>query len=81
MYKGNTFQEYIETFKKNNPDIPLSMMGLPSQDYNTGEEYSGKKEDHDNENDMEDTYFNYNYNYDFVPEWTNNDATEKQSDG
>lgn len=74
-----TFKEYIQNFKDNNPKIPLTMMGLPSEYNNTGDEYnSSSKEGYDNENesgtDMEDTYFNYNYSYDFVP-----DYPEKQS--
>ena len=77
-----TFQEYKETFKNNNPGIPLKMMGLATKydsiddDNQSGiDDYSGKNND---EIDNKDTYFNYNYSYDFVPDWIK-DAKDKQT--
>ena len=71
-----TFQEYKETFKNNNPGIPLKMTGLATEDDSIDDgNNSGENND---ETDNEDTYFNYNYSYDFVPDWIK-DAKDKQT--
>ena len=66
-----TFQDYRETFKSNNPGIPLTMMGMATDDDSIHDDNSSEmkntNKENNNENDNEGTYFNYNYSYDFKP--------------
>ena len=74
--EGTTFEEYKEKFKADNPNIPLTMLGIASealQDIST-EDYDNSKgdeckEENNDETNNQSTYFNYMYSYDFTPEW------------
>ena len=74
--EGTTFEEYKEKFKADNPNIPLTMLGIASealQDIST-EDYDNSEgdeceEENNDETDNQSTYFNYMYSYDFTPEW------------
>ena len=74
---NKSFNEYKETFTKNNHDIPLRMLGLAIEDDYTIDDNISETEDINGENkdeiNEEEPYFNYNYSYDFVPDWTHNE--------
>ena len=74
---NKSFNEYKETFTKNNLDIPLRMLGLAIEDDYTIDDNISETEDINGENkdeiNEEEPYFNYNYSYDFVPNWTHNE--------
>ena len=77
-----TFQEYKETFKVNNPGIPLRMMGMAAEEDDIDEDNNSEMANtnmmNNDEIDNEDTYFNYNYSYDFAPNWLK-DARDQQT--
>ena len=78
----NHVQEYKETFKVNNPGIPLRMMGMAAEEDDIDEDNNSEMANtnmmNNDEIDNEDTYFNYNYSYDFAPNWLK-DARDQQT--
>ena len=72
--EGTTFEEYKEKFKADNPNIPLTMLGIASEADISTEDYDNSEgdeceEENNDETDNQSTYFNYMYSYDFTPEW------------
>ena len=70
-----SFEQYIETFREDNPKIPERMTSLADEDnIDQGDTYTNEEDtksyEAETDNDIEEiTNFNYNYSYDFVPNW------------
>ena len=75
MCAKKSFEQYIETFREDNPKIPKRMTSLADEDnIDQGDTYTNEEDtksyEAETDNDIEEiTNFNYNYSYDFVPNW------------